>query len=104
LIKRPDSILNDSTDKEINCNNNEFNNETLEKEFQEVFDPAIFLPPHRKFDCKMEIPDTDTPLPKKLKPLGWEKHQILDKYIKDLLLVGHIQESMSPFASGIIIV
>jgi hypothetical protein len=74
------------------------------KNFKRSSIPQYFVPPHKKFNCKIRIPDPDIPLSKKLKPVGWEEHRILDQSIDNLLLVGHIEESMSPFASGIIMV
>jgi Reverse transcriptase (RNA-dependent DNA polymerase) len=76
----------------------------MQKQFKEVFNPDAFLPPHRLFDCKINIPDNIIPVPKKLKPLSWNKREVLSKYIEDLLKVGHIEESLYPFASGTIMV
>jgi hypothetical protein len=76
--------------------------DTIKNEYEVVFAPSIFLPHHRRFDCQIDLPDGDIPPRKKLRPLVWEKPYILDKFIGNLLLVGYVEGSFSPFASGII--
>ncbi|KAL0167476.1 hypothetical protein M9458_035698, partial [Cirrhinus mrigala] len=70
--------------------------------FQDVFSKqaATQLPPHRPWDCAIDLlPGAQ--LPKKLVyPLSIPEHQALEEYIKEALQQGFIQPSTSPAASS----
>jgi hypothetical protein len=58
------------------------------------------LPPHHKWDYKIELkPDAPDVINSKVYPLSKDEQTILDKYITDNLDKGYITASASPYGS-----
>ena len=77
----------------------------FEKVFQEKNDDAAPLPPHRKYDMKIDL-DPNMPFPPspKIYPLNPISEKILEKYINKALKKGWIEESTAEFAAPIFVV
>ncbi|KAI2649864.1 Transposon Tf2-11 polyprotein [Labeo rohita] len=70
--------------------------------FQDVFSKqaATHLPPHRPWDCAIDLLP-EAKLPKgKVYPLSIPEHQAMEEYIEEALKQGFIQPSTSPAASS----
>ncbi|KAI2666816.1 Transposon Tf2-6 polyprotein [Labeo rohita] len=70
--------------------------------FQDVFCPrrAARLPPHRPWDCAIDLLP-DAPVPKgRIYPLLIPENQAMEEYIKEALQHGYIHPSTSPAASS----
>ncbi|KAL0194826.1 hypothetical protein M9458_008398, partial [Cirrhinus mrigala] len=70
--------------------------------FQDVFCPrrAARLPPHRPWDCAIDLLP-DAPVPKgRIYPLSIPENQAMEEYIKEALQHGYIRPSTSPAASS----
>ena len=78
------------------------------KEYADIFTEANYqeLPPHRKFDHKIDfIPGWEDKLWKPhIYPLGFHEQKELDKQIKEGLASGRIRRSESPIASPVFFV
>ncbi|KAL0168612.1 hypothetical protein M9458_036834, partial [Cirrhinus mrigala] len=75
---------------------------SIYSEFSDVFCPkrASQLPPHRPWDCAIDLVP-DAPLPKgKIYPLSLPESKAMEEYIKEALSQGYIQPSTSPAASS----
>ncbi|KAL0148420.1 hypothetical protein M9458_056230 [Cirrhinus mrigala] len=71
-------------------------------EFQDVFSKtaATQLPPHRRWDCAIDLVPHVT-LPKgKVYPLSLPERRAMDEYVAEALVQGFIQPSTSPAASS----
>ncbi|KAI2661157.1 Transposon Tf2-6 polyprotein [Labeo rohita] len=71
-------------------------------EFQDVFSKtaATQLPPHRRWDCAIDLVPHAT-LPKgKVYPLSLPERRAMDEYVAEALAQGFIQPSTSPAASS----
>ncbi|KAI2651025.1 Transposon Tf2-11 polyprotein [Labeo rohita] len=71
--------------------------------FQDVFCPrrAARLPPHRPWDCAIDLLP-DAPVPKgRIYPLSIPENQAMEEYIKEALQHGYIHPSTSPAASSL---
>ncbi|XP_049335604.1 uncharacterized protein LOC125802248 [Astyanax mexicanus] len=72
------------------------------QDLQEVFNKvnATKLPPHREYDCAIELLDGAT-LPKsRVYPLTQAEEKVMEEYIEEFLAQGFIRPSESPAASG----
>ncbi|KAI2650785.1 Transposon Tf2-9 polyprotein [Labeo rohita] len=70
--------------------------------FQDVFCPkrASQLPPHRPWDCAIDL-ILDAPMPRgKIYPLSLPETQAMEEYIQEALSQGYIRPSTSPAASS----
>ncbi|KAL0177702.1 hypothetical protein M9458_026596, partial [Cirrhinus mrigala] len=75
---------------------------SIYSEFSDVFCPkrASQLPPHRPWDCAIDLVP-DAPLPKgKIYPLSLPESKAMEEYIKEALSQGYIRPSTSPAASS----
>ncbi|KAL0150345.1 hypothetical protein M9458_054347 [Cirrhinus mrigala] len=75
---------------------------SIYSEFSNVFCPkrASQLPPHRPWDCAIDLVP-DAPLPKgKIYPLSLPESKAMEEYIKKALSQGYIRPSTSPAASS----
>ncbi|KAL0150076.1 hypothetical protein M9458_054735, partial [Cirrhinus mrigala] len=75
---------------------------SIHSEFSDVFCPkrASQLPPHRPWDCAIDLVP-DAPLPKgKIYPLSLPESKAMEEYIKEALSQGYIRPSTSPAASS----
>lgn len=62
--------------------------------------PAASLPPHRPYDCSINLIPGNTPPHGRLYSLSAPKRKALEKYIADLLAAGTIVPSFSPTGAG----
>uniref|UniRef100_A0A8C1V5B8 Gypsy retrotransposon integrase-like protein 1 n=1 Tax=Cyprinus carpio TaxID=7962 RepID=A0A8C1V5B8_CYPCA len=71
-------------------------------EFQEVFSKAkaATLPPHRHWDCAIDLLPNTAPPKSKVYPLTIPETQAMEQYIEEALESGFIRPSTSPAASG----
>lgn len=61
---------------------------------------ALSLPPHRPYDCAIDLIPGST-LPKScLYNLSWPEQQVMETYIRDSLAAGNIWQSSSPVGAG----
>ncbi|KAK3517125.1 hypothetical protein QTP86_004013, partial [Hemibagrus guttatus] len=71
-------------------------------ELQEVFSKtkATQLPPHRPWDCAIDLLPNAMPPKSKIYPLSRPETQAMEDYIKEALSSGFIRPSTSPAAAG----
>ncbi len=71
-------------------------------EFSEVFSKtkATQLPPHRRWDCAIDLLPNAMPPKSKVYPLSRTESQAMEEYIKEALDSGFIRPSTSPAAAG----
>jgi len=69
---------------------------------KEVFSKsrAASLPPHRPYDCAIDLPSGKSPPKGKLYSLTVPEREALEKYISDSLASGFIRPSYSPAGAG----
>ncbi|KAK3517208.1 hypothetical protein QTP70_001074 [Hemibagrus guttatus] len=72
------------------------------QELQEVFSKtkATQLPPHRPWDCAIDLLPNAMPPKSKIYPLSRPETQAMEDYIKEALSSGFIRPSTSPAAAG----
>ncbi|KAI2660547.1 Transposon Tf2-9 polyprotein [Labeo rohita] len=61
---------------------------------------ATQLPPHRPWDCAIDLLPNAMPPKSKVYPLSQKETQAMDEYIREALASGFIQPSTSPAAAG----
>jgi len=72
------------------------------QELQEVFSKtrATQLPPHRPWDCAIDLLPNAIPPKSKVYPLSRPESQAMEEYIEEALNSGFIRPSTSPAAAG----
>ncbi|KAK3543934.1 hypothetical protein QTP70_031846 [Hemibagrus guttatus] len=72
------------------------------QELQEVFSKikATQLPPHRPWDCAIDLLPNAMPTKSKIYPLSHPETQAMEDYIEEALSSGFIRPSTSPAAAG----
>uniref|UniRef100_A0A3B1ID85 Gypsy retrotransposon integrase-like protein 1 n=1 Tax=Astyanax mexicanus TaxID=7994 RepID=A0A3B1ID85_ASTMX len=72
------------------------------QDLKEVFskERATQLPPHRPWDCSIDLLPNSTPPRSRVYPLSEPETLALEKYIDEALTMGHIRPSTSPCAAG----
>src|SRR3954470_21770057 len=89
--------------KELLTNNNKI--QDLLKEYQDIFpDDLPGLPPYRSIDHTIELVDGAKPPHRSIYALSQEELQILKKILQELLDLGLIQPSKSPYGAPILFV
>ena len=78
--------------------------ETLLQEFSQVFETPIALPPLRGHEHSITLKEGAQPVCQRPYRYPFYKKNEIEKIVKELLSVGSIRDSSSPFASPILLV
>lgn len=72
------------------------------EEYRDVFDKvrAVALPPHRPYDCAIELQSGAVPPRGKVYPLSVAENEAMEEYVREALSRGHIRKSSSPAGAG----
>lgn len=72
------------------------------QDLREVFskERASGLPPHRPYDCAIELLPRPSPPRSHVYPLSQAEHQAMEEYIQEVLQQGYIRSSTSPASAG----
>ena len=96
------TICANSTSVESPAVNTQINIPPEYADLAEVFDKvnAMKLPPHRDYDCSIELLNNQVPLKSRVYPLTQAEKVTMEEYVQEALNQGFICPSTSPAAAG----